>query len=62
MPGENHCGTGNDTVQYEPYFERKKEKNKTEIKKDMNKNFIQNLKNLIVFKKQKDYKHYYSIP
>ena len=51
----------NDTVQYEPYFERKKENNKTEIKKDMNKNFIQNLKNLIVFKKQKDYKHYDNI-
>ena len=51
----------NDVIEYNPYFKRKKEKNQTEKISNPNKNLILNLKNLIVFKKQKEYKHYDNI-
>ena len=51
----------NDIVQYNPFFERKRDTNKIEINKKTNKNLMLDLKNLIVFKKQKDYKHYDNI-
>ena len=46
--------TKNDIVEYNPLIENKKLRNQSE----KNKNIKLNLNNLIVFKKQKEYKHY----
>ena len=51
----------NDIIQYNPFYERKREKNRTVINKSENRNLKLNLNNLLVFKKQKDYKHFDNI-
>ena len=48
----------NDIIQYNSYTGKNKIKNKSEIKNKTDKNIIKNLNNLIIFKKQKEYKHF----
>ena len=48
----------NDIIHYDSNIGKNKIKNKSEIKNNTNKNMMKNLKNLIVFKNQKEYKHF----
>ena len=50
--------TKNDGIEYNPLMENKKIRNKSEIMDKTNKTLKLNLNNLIIFKRQKEYKHY----
>ena len=45
-------------IQYNSYLDKKQIRNQTEYLNKPNKSIMLNLKNLLVFKKQKEYKHY----
>jgi len=50
--------TKNDGIEYNPLIDNKKIRNKSEIMDKTNKTLKLNLNNLIIFKRQKEYKHY----